>query len=1446
MKRLLFGCLFVLFISTGVFAYDTVPVTGEGFSYLFNIYKGGEDLGFEMEGKEVIGFFDILNNYRFPLFKAGEKWASVITGTNPDPVNYIIFSGDDFNAAAESPYTEVEELPYQVTSVNAKINNLTPIDDPDDDDEDEDLDAEGLIFLGLGVFPEHPGWASFSGFHSLGRSDLPDLEPVMLHEFMHSLGIASGVGKVGDTYAFSEPGKPLTVYDKDLRIYEGSTALPFDPTLEIVPQPEMEVGEDEDFDISTYSPYYVGENTIKVLGSDDDYDTAKDAIVANGGFTNYSVAYGRSSRPQVYGMPIHPTDGGKEGPDLSHLELRNSFMSHQYYRNWIGPMEAELAVLKDIGYDLDLRRHFGKSYYLNGVSDTFTSGFSQWDGSAYTGTPSDVIQAVGLHVYGDDNTIIQASDILTAGEGSFGVRIDGVGNDYTLTSGHIIQSNGKENIGLGVTWGSNHIVTVQSGSSVTANAADGIAASFDFGENLFGQYGMDKGSYAFYNDQFELNTIPDEEASAPLVKQFNVAGTLTGGQAAIYIANNAHVENINLLDGAQINGDIISQWNSVQSGPNATVQYFNGIAWRDVDPEDPSQIYFTHLNILGGDSVNVTGDINGSNEVYNTLQLHNAGTLNLGGETLDVNLLENTGILQVQSVDVATQSGEINGNGTILVAQELSLDSNINTVENTISLASGAVLSTLNNETQSGIEIDTLKSSNGKLGFDLGDTFAIQNPDSNNTASFAQIKVAEENLDLLTNPSYVLFDAGTEILDFGSASANVYYNGQKYAFTQNTLDPHLLNITATAGGELGDAVADATAANYIAVDGVLSKDAGMVQGNVFEISGADIDVNGHNGLVIDGANNPSGTLLRTGISGATDSNLTVQNGGELLVSAEERALTLGNTGETALSLSGAKVMLDSKDKMIDVAGRIQGTNKLTDTVEIKGTSASLNGVHHATMNLDTLQTVSMKALASDTVFNLQNGVLQPQQDAYLAASADNEITVNGGRINLSNGQASDITLSKMTLENDLAIAADVDLQTLMADRFVFANSADLVTNSHLLYLARIEVLHPQAILENESYEIPVVSSAYHNEHFLGGVLANFTPYTLQGPIFRYDVSFEQNNDYAGLRLARGSSMDYKSYNPAVLAGPIAAQVGGYLGQLAISEQSFERMNMQLMQERKDPLEGKLLSATENFHGTLADPKRVSLWANPYTSFGKVPLKRGPNVTNKLYGVAAGMDLPFEDIGRDWRVMGGFYVAYNGSRQRFEGITMEQNGAGFGVSGMAYKENLFAGVLVGGSVSDVRTKTAGDRDNSSIVTAGLSTEAGYIWELGARGQWQLQPELLAAYTWVYTPAYNNAANVRIHTDPLHAFTLQPQLRLTGDAQKWGQPYAEVAWVGNLGDKTKFKASNVSLPQFSVKPFMKYGLGIRESWAERWSGYLETYFTSGGVRSVAVQAGVSYAL
>lgn len=695
MKRVFLVTL-LLGLGLSANAYDSYYIPNStNPAFQFNVYSPGETA--IIDGEKGDSDFKIPEEYITPLLISAQEWGKKI-GVHPaKPAVYSYFSIDDYNAMAGSQHVTVAGSAFKITRTQARLLGLT-ITSPKS--ELNKYTGDGVVFVGLGISEETPGWGKYSGKHVLYHGELPDLYPIMTHEMMHSLGVTSAVENYyedyGDKNYYFSKGvtDPITLYDSNLRIYTGTSNPVADPANEIAPSPGMVVGPGG-FDIEKYSPYFVGQNVIKVLGDDTDYDTARNNIVANGGIINYSDYYSDNDipYPAVYGLPIHPSDSDEY--DLSHLELRNSYMSHQDFRNWLIPMEVELALMNDLGYNIDLRKYFGKSYYLNNRTDTYTAGFSEWNGTAYTGNPSKIDQAVGIHIYGNNNNITQAvGDISLLGEGSVGVRIDGVENTYNLNSGNIY-ANGKENLGIAVTWGNKHNINIASGTNVIASGKDGIAISLDYGANLFGTASSNiKGSYLDYRNfmGFELSLPPDPENSNELVTDLNINGTLRGEKAAIYISDNAHVKNININDGAQINGNIISEWNSVTSLDKAHVMIKDSDTgdWRQVNPKNPKEFYYTNLNFNSPSGVTVKGDIIGDIKVFNTLRMKNntSSTINFKGNLIYVNSLNNKGDINLfNKTGIAISNGKISGDGNINVLQNagLGLSGNINNITNNLS-----------------------------------------------------------------------------------------------------------------------------------------------------------------------------------------------------------------------------------------------------------------------------------------------------------------------------------------------------------------------------------------------------------------------------------------------------------------------------------------------------------------------------------------------------------------------------------------------------------------------------------------------------------------------------------------------------------------------------------------------------------------------------------------
>lgn len=246
------------------------------------------------------------------------------------------------------------------------------------------------------------------------------------------------------------------------------------------------------------------------------------------------------------------------------------------------------------------------------------------------------------------------------------------------------------------------------------------------------------------------------------------------------------------------------------------------------------------------------------------------------------------------------------------------------------------------------------------------------------------------------------------------------------------------------------------------------------------------------------------------------------------------------------------------------------------------------------------------------------------------------------------------------------------------------------------------------------------------------------------------------------------------------------------------------------------------------------------WFRPYTFFESVRLKNGPKVSNVSYGTFAGFESELHEFQNGWDGIMNVYVGYNGSHQAYQGNTIYQNGATLGLTGMLYKNNFFTGLTanVGANIAEATTMY-GD-DNFGMLMTGIASKTGYNFEL-ADGKFIIQPSYLMSYSFVDTFNYTNSAGVKIKSDALNAIQIEPGLKFILNLKNGLQPYVGVSMVWNILDKTDFKANDVSLPELSIKPFVKYGIGVRKVWGERITGHIQTFLTNGGRNGIGIQAG-----
>ena len=459
------------------------------------------------------------------------------------------------------------------------------------------------------------------------------------------------------------------------------------------------------------------------------------------------------------------------------------------------------------------------------------------------------------------------------------------------------------------------------------------------------------------------------------------------------------------------------------------------------------------------------------------------------------------------------------------------------------------------------------------------------------------------------------------------------------------------------------------------------------------------------------------------------------------------------------------------------------------------------------------------------------------------------VSIGGVGLNTINNDIHTYNFNTLNLANDFNMAVDVDLANESMDRL----TATSVTGGGTVNVVGMN-LKTDATKDKTSV-------LFADDNLKGNVTTSISevgagvsnPYqTAFAPVYKYDVLYNSSNGNFEFVRSGGGGSD--SFNPAVLASPVAAQLGGIASQWNSYDQAFMNMDMSMLMTQQErtamKFRNKIASlGTGSNLGTFSPNQMLEenrgAWFRPYTTFEKVGLKNGPNVSNVSYGSFFGFDSDLIELKKGWEAVYTGYAGYNGSHQAYDGVSIYQNGGQLGATGIFYKGNFFTGLTANVGASNAEASTMYGQDNFTMLSTGIASKTGYNWEL-KEGKFIIQPSWLMSYSFVNTFDYTNAAGVRIDSDGLHAIQLVPGLKFIGNLKNGWQPYIGVQMVWNIMDDTKFKANNVDLPQMSVKPYIQYGVGVQKRWGERFTGFFQTMIRNGGRTGVALTLGFRWAI
>ena len=342
-------------------------------------------------------------------------WADVINTKNTKPLQLFVVSYIDHANASASPWNCVgvgndyehvsENVLADVIQQNRNIAHISNLSDF----HAKELQAGEYTAFGQITVGDYIGskeWDTDKGLYGMRievekLSHLPSSEgsaemiPILNHELTHALGMILPANRAMDSHRNYITDVAVKYEDDEFYKTQYNYIFKFNEQLNGWARHLMDQNGNMAKANQYIAPTVKAESMIKEAAgklSKDDFFIVDNTFIYSEDFGEEGIKQPHADTPYagkaffvgdtvsqllqgaekfktpvsgVYGIGVNtwePYDYKYFYPDLSHTSLP-ILMSHNHYRNYATNTELELAVMKDIGYDIDIRNQYGRSVY---------------------------------------------------------------------------------------------------------------------------------------------------------------------------------------------------------------------------------------------------------------------------------------------------------------------------------------------------------------------------------------------------------------------------------------------------------------------------------------------------------------------------------------------------------------------------------------------------------------------------------------------------------------------------------------------------------------------------------------------------------------------------------------------------------------------------------------------------------------------------------------------------------------------------------------------------------------------------------------------------------------------------------------------------------------------------------------------------------------------------